>query len=493
MKNVIKFCLFIALVITIQSANAQSYCTLNTQNSGSLSVQSFKYYDKIILSSANNHYDTLNQTISMYPENTLFSIFFNESSSSNLFAKIWIDMNGDFLFDASEIVMETSGSQTDKLVGQMNLMGLNISNLARIRIVISSSAALVNGDCPNEIPSETFFEMTDGNFQLLSHNIVVVEEENRLNSPCSATIAEEDLPHCLPLNGNNELEFYLMNPGSSMDLSVTSPLIINSLVFTFNSVTASYEDGTILDGSNSFTVGECEYVKLTLSLNDINNLSPTETEEQLFITLMEEENGSYLYIQLTFSLFIGCCSSSDKEYTNNISNGMPLLPSFTGSNTYINAGGATTSGESVIVQSGDNCVFRAANHILLKPGFTAESSSSFRAFIQDDCMSFGQQNAISQVDVEHENEEAIDLKSSIKIFPNPFSDITTLNYQVFNETEVAIHLYDIYGKKVTELLTQQIQDNGNYSIVIEQPLAKGAYYCLFKINNKVFTKMIVKN
>ena len=70
----------------------------------------------------------------------------------------------------------------------------------------------------------------------------------------------------------------------------------------------------------------------------------------------------------------------------------------------------------------------------------------------------------------------------LNIFPNPFTRSTTIEYELFMETNVEIKICDLFGKEV-KTLNKSTQKPGNYSFVwngtnkLGKPISTGIYFC----------------
>ncbi len=81
----------------------------------------------------------------------------------------------------------------------------------------------------------------------------------------------------------------------------------------------------------------------------------------------------------------------------------------------------------------------------------------------------------------------------LNVYPNPFSNSTSLSYQLSSVADVRIELVDVLGKQI-ELLNTRAQAAGKHSITIhanEQHLAKGIYFLKLQVNDVVETKKVV--
>ena len=86
--------------------------------------------------------------------------------------------------------------------------------------------------------------------------------------------------------------------------------------------------------------------------------------------------------------------------------------------------------------------------------------------------------------------EEMNLDASI--YPNPFHDYLTLNYNTLESSQVRIELYDSQGRLI-DLILDQYAEKGNYQLLWDgsnyQP---GIYFCLIKMNSLVVSKKLVK-
>ena len=76
-------------------------------------------------------------------------------------------------------------------------------------------------------------------------------------------------------------------------------------------------------------------------------------------------------------------------------------------------------------------------------------------------------------------------------YPNPFNPITTINYDLPQQTHVNIMIYDILGREVVKLISEEIP--AGYQSVIwntrnnfGQPVSAGIYF--YQIQTKDFVK-----
>ena len=83
--------------------------------------------------------------------------------------------------------------------------------------------------------------------------------------------------------------------------------------------------------------------------------------------------------------------------------------------------------------------------------------------------------------------------SSVSTFPNPFSEGFAFNYYIRNAAHVNIELVNSLGMNVQKIYTG-VQSSGLYTNQIHtNDLPGGIYLLMFTVDDKVFTKKVIKN
>jgi hypothetical protein len=94
---------------------------------------------------------------------------------------------------------------------------------------------------------------------------------------------------------------------------------------------------------------------------------------------------------------------------------------------------------------------------------------------------------------------ALELPRSIElisIYPNPFTEVSTIEYQLHNEAEVRLEIYNVLGQPVLTLVNEK-QSPGTYSAhwngqdFAGKDVSAGIYFYRLKVNNLVQTKELV--
>jgi hypothetical protein len=72
-------------------------------------------------------------------------------------------------------------------------------------------------------------------------------------------------------------------------------------------------------------------------------------------------------------------------------------------------------------------------------------------------------------------------------YPNPFYDMTNINYTLSEESMVNLSVYDIYGTKIAELENGS-KSAGNYNVIFDgNLLSSGTYFYRLEVNGKLLT------
>ncbi len=156
------------------------------------------------------------------------------------------------------------------------------------------------------------------------------------------------------------------------------------------------------------------------------------------------------------------------------------------SNTIITNGAVNVTGD---------ITYQAGTSITLNPGFTANAGSTFTAKI-DVCT-----NSLVAEDLElRQADTSIPISLTMRpqlveplVFPNPFSQSFSIEYELEVPSEVYIHVFDLRGRLIAESLNNPHQVAGFNTLTI--PSANwidGMYLVRIQVGDKVWTKRVVK-
>lgn len=84
-------------------------------------------------------------------------------------------------------------------------------------------------------------------------------------------------------------------------------------------------------------------------------------------------------------------------------------------------------------------------------------------------------------------------KVNISNYPNPFSNQTTLSYQLSHKATVSLKIVDIMGRSLSTPIAQQQQEAGQYRIPFEaDDLATGFYFAILEVDDQQYVhKMLI--
>jgi flagellar hook assembly protein FlgD len=76
-------------------------------------------------------------------------------------------------------------------------------------------------------------------------------------------------------------------------------------------------------------------------------------------------------------------------------------------------------------------------------------------------------------------------------YPNPFNPSTNIRYQIKNNTNVILKIYDISGKEIITLVNEK-QNSGTYEVTFDgSELSSGVYYYKLTTGDFSVTKKMI--
>ncbi len=149
------------------------------------------------------------------------------------------------------------------------------------------------------------------------------------------------------------------------------------------------------------------------------------------------------------------------------------------------------------LNTGSGVNLLAGNTITLNPGFNALQGSLFHAFITP-CTNDIILKSSKFIDTKLSN--AIDTKSNVSkdedfviAFPNPFLDNITFQFELVNEANVTISIYNQIGMKVISPLNAKLKHAGNTQEIINTTgLSLGIYIYSINIGGNIISGKIIK-
>ena len=79
----------------------------------------------------------------------------------------------------------------------------------------------------------------------------------------------------------------------------------------------------------------------------------------------------------------------------------------------------------------------------------------------------------------------------LKVYPNPFVYSTNIEYELKNEADVTIEVYNMVGKMISSVVNGH-QAPGMYNYSFNDASNNGVYILRTVVNNKIFIKKLIK-
>jgi Secretion system C-terminal sorting domain len=82
-----------------------------------------------------------------------------------------------------------------------------------------------------------------------------------------------------------------------------------------------------------------------------------------------------------------------------------------------------------------------------------------------------------------------------KVYPNPAKGTCNVIYSIPTESMVGMSIYDLSGRKVTDVLSDTYQSSGRYKLPVDVTgLTNGMYLCMLMVNGEAYIeKVVVEN
>ncbi|MDZ7681751.1 MAG: T9SS type A sorting domain-containing protein [Fodinibius sp.] len=88
--------------------------------------------------------------------------------------------------------------------------------------------------------------------------------------------------------------------------------------------------------------------------------------------------------------------------------------------------------------------------------------------------------------------EQIDIKPN---YPNPFNPSTTLRFELPEQTEVRLQVFNVLGQRVRTLINNEVREAGVHTITFDgSRQASGMYFAVFEVGDRRFVQkmMLIK-
>ncbi|MEZ4888155.1 MAG: PKD domain-containing protein [Chitinophagales bacterium] len=333
-----------------------------------------------------------------------------------------------------------------------------------------------------------------------SNNTLVKQSHITIFAPPTANITG-DLQICqgesttLTASGGGS---YLWNTGSNnaaINVSPTQNTSYSVVVTDANGCTDSQQVSVNVNAAPTANIAGnldiCENESTTLTASGGGSYLWNTGSNNAAITVSPTQNTSYSVIvtnangctdsqQVSVNVGTGtnCCEtvvSIEYENTN-------ALPPCVTASDYITAGNYGAG--NTVIGSSQQVHFSAGNYISFDPGFSVEQGGVLSTTITT-IPTTTSPNEAANLKKELDTNTLSNHLTQLWIYPNPFADATTVTYQLFEEAEVSLNIYDMAGKKVESLINLQGQVEGTYKVRFEScNLQQGVYLCVLEVDGE---------
>jgi hypothetical protein len=152
----------------------------------------------------------------------------------------------------------------------------------------------------------------------------------------------------------------------------------------------------------------------------------------------------------------------------------------------------------VTIQSGQEYSFRSGGEIILEPGFTAEAGSNFVAEIVEvnDCGQPDGENSdygVATDEPQYLTDESKKIFLDFIVYPNPTENTIQVSFNVENQGNIKITVFDYTGRKVKDLGVHTVS-NGSFNKEFNlSELQSNIYFIVLSFEDKkILVQKIVK-
>lgn len=247
---------------------------------------------------------------------------------------------------------------------------------------------------------------------------------------------------------------------------------------------------------------------LMLSINP--SMTPNQVENCLRSTAVNINSINPLYSGL---LGAGRIDAYQAVLCAQASGGCAVAHNFTtpisGIQDYESQSYVTASGSCQIANTA-RVRFDATTYVLLSPNFNTQNGAVFEAVIDgcggiyvfDDIVVQGTTDSLFSTITEsgsittampNVKTNKTSNQGSYTIRPNPFTQSTTINYSLNEESnQVSLAIYDLRGREVQRLLDSETREAGNHTYELDgSNLSAGIYLCVLKANDVIQTQKLI--
>ena len=149
---------------------------------------------------------------------------------------------------------------------------------------------------------------------------------------------------------------------------------------------------------------------------------------------------------------------------------------------------ATTIYANNNIVGSSNITYKAGNSVNLLPGFTVQAGSEFLATIED-CPP-----PINTIEPEIEQIMTTSkvANQNLTVYPNPFTNQTTIEYTLEEEAAVTLQIVDLLGQQISKLVADPVQTAGLHQVTFNrQQLQGGTYFVILQKGDQYESKKMI--
>ena len=118
--------------------------------------------------------------------------------------------------------------------------------------------------------------------------------------------------------------------------------------------------------------------------------------------------------------------------------------------------------------------YRQGGYVLV---FTATTGSNYLSDIAIDNICIGSSSGRSNQPLVHDQVIQEERVLGMRAYPNPFTESTTIEYTLSEDTEVVLTIRDATGREIKKLVHGTTQEAGTYNVVLQaDDLPNGLYF-----------------
>ncbi len=435
---------------------------------------------------------------------TLTIDLFQSFSNDAVYA--WIDYDKDGIFEASELITMSGFDAENKSTGTVNvplIAGLQSTTMRVRSIFANPNTAQPCGSYFGEVEDYTV-NLTycsgsgnPGNDYISRVRLNAIDNTSGPNGYSNFKNIQTNLYH----NTSYELKVNMNNTLSGDRVYAWIDYDKNGAFTTDERITMSNPPA----GSNTMSTG-------TINVDPNTLLGENTLRIRFNYGTAADPCGNYSGEVEDYTIIFGdvCPDTDNDSVCDDIDEciGYSDVPLVLTSNP--NADGSykavTTIESEVVINSGLTVAYKAGMSITLGEGFHAKAGATFSAILENCTVvppaNLPEEQLITIKAREQEEEavvetrstlEEIQLEPKLKVFPNPFTDLTTIAYSLPEGTPLQIFITDAGGRTIATLVDTKWQEAGSYQLQWQSPGSfSGVLFLYFRTNkSRKFSKLVI--